>query len=305
MKRLDLEIKHSGDIGFSNQLVFEWRRGDMFPYPEELKLRGYDYDSDENGIHAEHKVGQWGGGLGAMRDEAYERERGKNMRRWRRRMNWEMLRKLGFNRLSDWFAEAFTGELKRLESLRIRPKIEFGGRESTLCGDDKETKRLREVYYKRRAVEGAACGEYEESLEFSEIETIRKLAPNLKKLEIDTPRAPGETFDDAVLEQLILFKELEELMIHLNIFHSYGTKLSKICDFLGFLSHIPIKEPLEPLINSTLASRDFSKFQDTKLEKLTVMVGDIRNKDYWGHLMRGYGWADVGNGGALVEGGWQ
>lgn len=228
MRKLDLSITQEGCVVSSSQYAFPWWRDDVFPDLEELRLSGYDFETDGLGLYQE---------LSGYEFIAPER-RGQMERFVSATHGLRNLRRLDIDYPPAVFLHHFPyPRLKKmkLESLTFRPKIARGGPELTICGTSEEARKMRKRYedwiialpplrelrlsgldsrMNMTAIlerhgetleslslhdhEEATCDEqYPAEKRFGRaschsncVNRIRALAPGLKKLELDLERFP-------------------------------------------------------------------------------------------------------------------
>lgn len=129
VRSLSLTISQGGcEIDNTNPRSFKFRSGDTFPHLENLRISGYDWDS--------RKTTSWW------------TQRPSSLQAWRVAMDWSRLEHLDIDLPPISFLEAFSGpnQLGGLESLVLRPKLDFWGNDNTLCGSDENTEQLRQNY---------------------------------------------------------------------------------------------------------------------------------------------------------------
>ena len=130
VRSLSLTIFQGGcEIDDTNPRSFEFRNGDNFPQLENLTLSGYDWDA--------RKTTPW-----------WASQMSSSLQSWRVAMDWSKVKHLDIDLPPKSFLEVFSGpdQLAELESLKLRPKLNFWGDGATLCGSDENTKQLRQDY---------------------------------------------------------------------------------------------------------------------------------------------------------------
>jgi hypothetical protein len=147
MKKLDMSLTRPGYIAGPDcpptisydQRAFDFRIGDIFPDLEELRLEGYGFDTDENGLVIEsfdnsvHVQSKRYGQMAAFGKSTFD---------------FASLRKLDIDLPPNVFLEYLSSpgeKLKSLESLTLRPKAYLGER-TTICGVSTEARDTRQRY---------------------------------------------------------------------------------------------------------------------------------------------------------------
>ena len=289
VRSLSLTISQGGcEIDDANPRSFMFKKGDTFPPLENLTLSGYDWDS--------------------RRRTSWWAQTPTSLQSWRLAMDWSRLKHLDIDLPPKSFLEAFSGpdHLAGLETLVLRPRLNFWGDEITLCDVDEVTEQLRQGYtsfiatlppLRGLSISGMGSSldlgpileahgeslktlslhEYESNciyegnwvrptLNITQLRHLSHAAPNLEAMALDLQRN-GLEWPAAALKALSTFENLRDLTIRFDLENHNDMKPVQRCAINRSSGLCTVPALTQPVLDQTAAREIFREIQSSQSGK--------------------------------------